>query len=171
MHSDPTSRSRGFTIVELLIVIVVIGILAAITIVAYNGVQQRARATQYQSDANLLDTKAEAYGSINSTYALTTAGADAATVTTQTAAGAAVNTSLNGLNESKLPAGIAVFAVVPIATVPTNAQATTAINALSTVNQYFVAYCATGKGMRIYYPDPTAATTAPAKYTDTGVCP
>jgi prepilin-type N-terminal cleavage/methylation domain-containing protein len=33
----------GFTIVELLIVIVVIGILAAITIVAYNGVQQRSR--------------------------------------------------------------------------------------------------------------------------------
>ncbi len=34
---------RGFTIVELLIVIVVIGILAAITIVAYNGIQQRAK--------------------------------------------------------------------------------------------------------------------------------
>lgn len=33
----------GFTIVELLIVIVVIGILAAITIVAYNGVQQKAK--------------------------------------------------------------------------------------------------------------------------------
>lgn len=33
---------RGFTIVELLIVIVVIAILAAITIVAYNGIQQRA---------------------------------------------------------------------------------------------------------------------------------
>lgn len=35
-------RRDGFTIVELLIVIVVIGILAAITIVAFNGVQQRA---------------------------------------------------------------------------------------------------------------------------------
>jgi prepilin-type N-terminal cleavage/methylation domain-containing protein len=35
-------RTRGFTIVELLIVIVVIGILAAITIVAYNGIQDRA---------------------------------------------------------------------------------------------------------------------------------
>jgi prepilin-type N-terminal cleavage/methylation domain-containing protein len=33
----------GFTIVELLIVIVVVGILAAITIVAYNGIQDRAR--------------------------------------------------------------------------------------------------------------------------------
>lgn len=34
---------RGFTIVELLIVIVVIGILAAITIMAYNGIQRRAQ--------------------------------------------------------------------------------------------------------------------------------
>jgi len=33
---------KGFTIVELLIVIVVIGILAAITIVVYNGIQTRA---------------------------------------------------------------------------------------------------------------------------------
>ena len=34
---------RGFTIVELLIVVVVIAILAAITIVSYNGIQQQAR--------------------------------------------------------------------------------------------------------------------------------
>ena len=36
-------KAYGFTIVELLIVIVVIAILATITIVAYNGMQQRAR--------------------------------------------------------------------------------------------------------------------------------
>lgn len=40
----------GFTIVELLIVIVVIGILAAITIVSYNGVQQRANIATAQAD-------------------------------------------------------------------------------------------------------------------------
>lgn len=39
----------GFTIVELLIVIVVIGILAAITIVAFNGMQNRARASSASS--------------------------------------------------------------------------------------------------------------------------
>lgn len=36
-------KKRGFTIVELLIVIVVIGVLAAIVIVAYNGMQTRAK--------------------------------------------------------------------------------------------------------------------------------
>lgn len=40
----------GFTIVELLIVIVVIGILAALAIVAYNGIQRRASATSIKSD-------------------------------------------------------------------------------------------------------------------------
>lgn len=39
-------NQKGFTIVELLIVIVVIGILAAITIVAYNGIQDRAEASK-----------------------------------------------------------------------------------------------------------------------------
>lgn len=43
-------KRSGFTIVELLIVIVVIGILAAITIVAYNGVQARARDNVRKSD-------------------------------------------------------------------------------------------------------------------------
>jgi len=47
-----TSRKgvTGFTIVELLIVIVVIGILAAITIVAFNGVQNQARVSAIRSD-------------------------------------------------------------------------------------------------------------------------
>lgn len=43
-------RASGFTIVELLIVIVIIGILAAITIVAYNGIQQRAIGAALSSD-------------------------------------------------------------------------------------------------------------------------
>lgn len=42
-------QRRGFTIVELLIVIVVIGILAAITVVAYRGIQQRATTASYTS--------------------------------------------------------------------------------------------------------------------------
>ena len=59
------TKDRGFTIVELLIVIVVIGILAAITIVAYNGVQNRARTTQNDTNAREIANKAEAYAADN----------------------------------------------------------------------------------------------------------
>lgn len=48
-QSHTVSRS-GFTIVELLIVIVVIGILAAVTIVAYNGLQTKAQVAKRDSD-------------------------------------------------------------------------------------------------------------------------
>ena len=47
-------KAAGFTIVELLIVIVVIGILAAITIVAYSGIQEKAKVTEANSDLSQL---------------------------------------------------------------------------------------------------------------------
>lgn len=47
-----TKRLNGFTIVELLIVVVVIAILASITIVAFNGIQDRAREASVQSSAS-----------------------------------------------------------------------------------------------------------------------
>jgi prepilin-type N-terminal cleavage/methylation domain-containing protein len=42
-------KQTGFTIVELLIVVVVIAILAAITVVAYNGIQNRAKRSSFAS--------------------------------------------------------------------------------------------------------------------------
>jgi prepilin-type N-terminal cleavage/methylation domain-containing protein len=54
-------KQTGFTIVELLIVIVVIGILAAISIVAYNGVQNRANDTAVQNDISGIVKKIRMY--------------------------------------------------------------------------------------------------------------
>lgn len=51
----------GFTIVELLIVIVVLAILAAISIVAYNGVQERARNAQREQDIKTIAKALEMY--------------------------------------------------------------------------------------------------------------
>lgn len=48
------SGSHGFTIVELLIVVVIISILAAITLATYSGIQQRARDAQRATDLSTL---------------------------------------------------------------------------------------------------------------------
>ena len=63
-----STKREGFTIVELLIVIVVIGILATITIVAYNGVQQRARDSRRQNDARIIKQALESYHADNNGY-------------------------------------------------------------------------------------------------------
>ena len=55
------SSEKGFTIVELLIVIVIIAILAAITIVAYNGIQSRGKASSAAALASNIAKKAEIY--------------------------------------------------------------------------------------------------------------
>ena len=70
----------GFTIVELLIVIVVIGILAALTIVGYNGIQKQAVVTAIKADlsnnAKLLEVKLgdESNYPISQSLAISTAG-------------------------------------------------------------------------------------------------
>ena len=70
MKINNIKQQSGFTIVELLIVIVVIGILAAITLVAYNGIQARANTTAAQNVANAVMKKAEAYNALESRYPL-----------------------------------------------------------------------------------------------------
>jgi prepilin-type N-terminal cleavage/methylation domain-containing protein len=54
-------KTNGFTIVELLIVVVVIAILAAITIVSYNGITNRAKATAAQSLVSQIAKKISVY--------------------------------------------------------------------------------------------------------------
>ena len=66
---------RGFTIVELLIVVVVIAILAAITIVAYNGVQQRATSSKLQSEVSQAVKKIETMKTASGTDTYPTAAA------------------------------------------------------------------------------------------------
>lgn len=68
-------KPRGFTIVELLIVIVVIGILAAITIVAFNGVQERANKANVEAAASQASKKIMEHYTINNAMPATAAAA------------------------------------------------------------------------------------------------
>lgn len=60
--------NKGFTIVELLIVIVVIGILALLVITTYSGIQAKARNSKRQTDVASLQTQLEAFFSQNGYY-------------------------------------------------------------------------------------------------------
>ncbi|MEI6851096.1 MAG: prepilin-type N-terminal cleavage/methylation domain-containing protein, partial [Candidatus Saccharibacteria bacterium] len=62
------SNKPAFTIVELLVVIVVIGILAAITIVSYTGISQKAVASSLQSDLTQASKQLEMFYIDNSVY-------------------------------------------------------------------------------------------------------
>ena len=60
LFKDRHGYRDGFTIVELLIVIVVIAILATITLVAYNGIQNQAKSSSVQSTVSGVVRKLEA---------------------------------------------------------------------------------------------------------------
>ena len=68
MHSN-----KGFTIIELLIVIVIIGILVAITAVSYTGITNGANTATAQSNASAVKKKATACQAKSGTWPAATA--------------------------------------------------------------------------------------------------
>jgi prepilin-type N-terminal cleavage/methylation domain-containing protein len=130
--SKNNSAERGFTIVELLIVIVVIGILAAIVIVAYNGIQDRAKNTKYQTDATAIVKGAEA---VNADLGAYPTGTDDASLTS----------SFNASGTFKIPSGVAVKYVTAA---PTNTQAIS--DGDLAPRTYSVQVCA-GAGTNVYW--------------------
>ncbi len=121
-------KNRGFTIVELLVVIVVIGILAAITIVSYTGITQKANTTKALTNAQAAQTVAEVYAADEGHYPATAAA------------------FATGSDTTKLPAGIT---VVPGAdTTPLSAS-----NGATTVTWDCLTSCTNATGGRITYWD------------------
>ena len=130
------NKERGFTIVELLIVIVVIGILAAITIVSYTGITAQATLAKYKQDSSSIVSVAEViYNSSASAYPQT-----AAAFTSTTA---------------KLPGNVAVNAT-PLTAAPTSVSNATP----SGTTTLTYAWWPCGAGINVYYPDPAVTTTA-----------
>lgn len=68
LHGRKKHTAGGFTIVELLVVIVVIAILAAISVVAYTGIQQRARDSRRAQDVRVITQALEMYFADNGKY-------------------------------------------------------------------------------------------------------
>lgn len=75
MHTR-TSQDKGFTIIELLVAIVVVGILAGITIVSYTGIQQRSRDTERSGHIAQIQIAIDKYYADNSQYPLVCAADD-----------------------------------------------------------------------------------------------
>ncbi len=97
MSSLTKRTQQGFTIVELLIVIVVIGILAALVITTYNGIQQKGRNTDRTNDLGALKSHLESYNASNGRYPSTSnLGATSATNV------AFIGTDLKGLDKEAL---------------------------------------------------------------------
>ena len=154
-------KQHGFTIVELLIVIVVIAILAAITIVAFNGIQNRAKSSTGQSLANAIMKKAEAYNTINSTYPTycqiitnSTNPTGAAPAAGTAGAGTCVAGANTAGSEAKLDS---VAQLTPASTNASGAYTATVSN-----SNAVVAYFQCANGVNVSYWDYTSGTTGAA---------
>ncbi len=70
-RSKLSSFSPAFTIVELLVVIVVIGILSVVTVMSYTGISNRAVVSSMQSDLSSSSNQLKTYQAINGSYPTT----------------------------------------------------------------------------------------------------
>ena len=134
-HKEYKINRSGFTIVELLIVIVVIGILATLTVISYSGITASANTTKAQVNAKNVADVANAYNASNASFP-TTAAAFA------TYSGAA-----------KLPATITVLPGLPgTSGAFTGTDVINVGNGLTTVAWSCLTSCTTPvTGGRVYY--------------------
>lgn len=132
------TKQRGFTIVELLIVIVVIGILATLTIVSYSGITGRANTVKAQTNVNGAQKVAEAFNADNGRYPATAAEFVTNPATTPS---------------TKLPSGVTVISGLPgtNATTYTGTIPLNSTNGLNTVSYSCFISCTNSTGGRIDY--------------------
>lgn len=135
LQKAPLKRGnqRGFTLVELLIVIVIIAILAAITIVAYNGIQARARDAARVQALQQVETALAAYYTDNGQYPVS----GGSTITGITSWNTTADASWNTLATALQPY---------VSTLPTDPNATAGANVLSNAAAYDFAYFSNSAG-------------------------
>jgi prepilin-type N-terminal cleavage/methylation domain-containing protein len=67
---EETKQDKGFTLVELLIVIVILGILATVTVFAVTGITNKGKTSACQSDAKTIQTAEEAFSANTGAYTI-----------------------------------------------------------------------------------------------------
>ena len=144
------AKQSGFTIVELLIVIVVIGILAAITIVAYSGITARANGTKAQTNGANTQKVAEAMNADTGSYPATAASFATGSTSTKEPSGITVipdaaTSTVNGTNGLTTVA----YSCLTTCTNPTGGRIAWYNFATSTVNYIYVG-SATSAGTFVY---------------------
>jgi len=127
------NKDHGFTLVELLIVIVIIAILAAITIVTYNGIQGRGRDSARNQALQQIENALAMYYAENGQYP-TSGGSTISGITSwNTTADASWNTLAAALQPYMSP-------------LPTDPTATQNVNVLVTPSAYDFAYFSNSNG-------------------------
>ena len=103
-------KEGGFTLVELLIVIVILGILSAVVVFAVGGISDKGESSACKATANSVQTASEAYYAKNSAYAATLQDLETAKFLRLPTTGVAVNviTVATGKTVTYVPAGGAV---------------------------------------------------------------
>ena len=71
---ETKKSDRGFTLVELLIVIVILGILATVTVFAVKGMTDKAKVNTCAADRKAMEVAVEGYYAQNGAYAASGAG-------------------------------------------------------------------------------------------------
>lgn len=99
-----TSKS-GFTLVETLIVIIIVGIIISITMIAYSRVQQDARDSTRRGNSTVIAEGLETYYSKNGEYPSVRSLVNNYPDNTGTSVAAKLNISVSALKMPKMPAG------------------------------------------------------------------
>lgn len=137
--------TKGFSIIELIIVIVVIGILSAGISVAYIENQKYARTAKYQTDAKSIIKKAEIAAGDNDGQFPLVAG------------------DFTGTAEIEPTDGFTIGSIIA-----SSSSVPTSTTQIATPPEYSLHVCNnTRDGLRVYYPDPSISSTE-VKYITTG---
>ena len=108
-HSRNKVYSYGFTIVELLLVIVVIGILATLVTYNYTSTQARSRDSKRTTDAKAIEAALELYRSENTGYPASTTATQvggASTASWETSGAAQTGTFMSALKNYGFSTGV-----------------------------------------------------------------